>query len=736
MSVTDHGTDARGLTAGTGTNIPIRGLKLPPPAPPRFSLTLKIFVAAALLILIAVGGAIASSAYRARQVADEKIQADLKKVGPAWESFQQNRYAELHRALAVVVNNAGIISMMTSDVDPATAFDTFKNEQASSTRADFLVAVKPDGTAFLRTDKPLPYTADLSRVPTISGALAGEKTQGIWLSSGRLFNVVAAPVLEGGTKIVGVVAAAFAINDDVAIAFKSLINADVAFLADEAKPAEPAKPRITASTLQDRSRLVFDAVQKRPDLAAAVFRQGKTIGPLGLELAGETYLAYFLPLRSSTDALVGSAVALRSRDEELRAFQKIQNTQILVGLAALLVAFVLSFVLARRITGPLARLLRATEEVRVGNLETPDLPIESKDEIGILARSFRAMLEELKEKEALEKYVGALTMNVGEDLGTVISRSRLRGSSDVTLATGASGATGAIGGATGGPGTTGSRSVEPTVGTLFASRYEIQSVLGKGGMGIVYKALDRDLEDLVAIKTLRSEALSADPSLLDRFKQEIRLARKITHPNILRTHDLGETGGLRYLSMEFVKGITLKHLVEQDQLLPTPVALRIAKQMCAGLAAAHEVGVIHRDIKPQNIIIEPTGGLKIMDFGIARLTQDRGMTATGTVVGTPDYMSPEQARGLALDFRSDIYSMGVVLFEIFTGTLPFEGDTPIAVVLKHVQEKPPAPQSKNPKIDPKIAAIIMKCMQKNPDDRFQTVNELYESLAQVTAAAA
>jgi serine/threonine-protein kinase len=718
-----NGTEAvTHLTAGTGTNIPIRGLKLPPPKPPRFSLSLKIFAAAALLILTAVGGAIAISAYRARRIADEKIDEDLRKAGPAWESFQQNRYANLERALAVVVNNAGIISMMTSDVDPATAYDTLKNEQASSTRADFLLAVNPQGLAFLRTDKPLPYSADFTRVPTIAGALGGDKTQGIWLSGGKLFNVVAAPVLEGGTKIVGVIAAAFQINNDVAIAFKSLMNAEVVFLSDEAKPSEPARPIIAASTLQDRTSLVLEAVRKRPDVIAAVLRQGKTIGPLPLDMAGETYLGYFVPLRSSSDALVGATVALRSREKELAAFRTIQNTQILVGLAALLFAFVLSFVLARRITGPLARLLRATEEVRVGNLDTPDLPIESKDEIGILARSFRAMLEELREKEALEKYVGALTMNLGEDLGAVVARARV--SSDVTLS--------------GPPGTSasGTRSAEPQVGTLFAGRYEIQSVLGKGGMGVVYKALDRDLEDMVAIKTLRSEALSADPSLLDRFKQEIRLARKLTHPNILRTHDLGETNGVRYLSMEFVKGITLKHLVEQDQLLPTPVALRVAKQMCAGLAAAHEVGVIHRDIKPQNIIIEPTGGLKIMDFGIARLTQDRGMTATGTVVGTPDYMSPEQARGVALDFRSDIYSTGVVLYEIFTGSLPFEGDTPIAVVLKHVQERPPAPQSKNPKIDPRIAAITLRCMEKNPADRFQTVNDLYEALTSVTAPAA
>ncbi len=437
-----------------------------------------------------------------------------------------------------------------------------------------------------------------------------------------------------------------------------------------------------------------------------MLREGKTIGPLHLDVAGETYLGYFLPVRSSTDDLVGAAATLRSRERELAPFRKIQNSQVLVGLAALVFAFVLSFVLARRITGPVDRLVRATEAVRVGNLDT-EVPVESNDEIGILARSFRAMLEELKEKAALEKYVASLTMSLGGEETLIATRIQ--------------------------PGTGLAAVGEPRIGTLFASRYEIQSVLGKGGMGVVYKALDRELDELVAIKTLRSEALSADPTLIDRFKQEIRLARRITHPNVLRTHDLGESGGLKYLSMEFVKGLTLKHLLESDQILPTPVGLRIAKQICAGLAAAHEVGVIHRDIKPQNILIEPTGGLKIMDFGIARLTEDRGMTATGTVIGTPDYMSPEQARGIPLDFRSDIYSTGVVLYEIFTGSLPFEGDSPIAVVLKHVNDGPPLPQSRNPRIDPKISSIVMRCMEKEATARYQSVNELYEALARVTA---
>ena len=268
----------------------------------------------------------------------------------------------------------------------------------------------------------------------------------------------------------------------------------------------------------------------------------------------------------------------------------------------------------------------------------------------------------------------------------------------------------------------------PQIGSLFAGRYEIQSVLGVGGMGIVYKAYDRELDDLVAIKTLRWEALSVIPSLLDRFKQEIRLARRITHPNVLRTHDVGESSGSRFLSMEFVRGRTLKQLVESGEIVPTAVGLRIAKQICAGLAAAHEAGVIHRDVKSQNIMIEPTGGLKIMDFGIARLTDDPEMTATGT----PDYMSPEQTRGLPLDYRSDIYSTGVVLYEIFTGLLPFEGDSPVAVILKHINEAAPLPQSRNPWIEPGIAAVVLKCLEKDPGARFQSMNELSEALAKET----
>jgi HAMP domain-containing protein len=399
------------------TEAPLRvGLKLPPPAPPRFSLRSKIFLAAAVLILSAIGGAVAISTYRARRVADEKIAADLTKAGPAWMSFQQNRYGELHRALGVIVNNPGLIGLIASEPrDSKSIIDTLKTEQASRARADFLLAADRQGVVFARTDKPLGYTADLSAVPTIAGALQGDDTQGIWLSGGRLYHVVGAQVVEGGTRVVGALAAGFQINDDVARNLKSLMNTEVVFLADEAKLSEKPSAVAAASTMTDVSPAVLDAIKRRTGLLDAVLREGKTIGPIPLEISGDTYLGYFLPIRSSTNQLVGAAVALRSRERELAAFRQIQNTQVLVGFAALIVAFGLSFVLARRITVPVDRLLRATEEVRIGNLESADLPVESKDEIGILARSFNAMIEELKEKAALEEYVRSLPFNVGSE---------------------------------------------------------------------------------------------------------------------------------------------------------------------------------------------------------------------------------------------------------------------------------------------------------------------------------
>lgn len=271
-------------------------------------------------------------------------------------------------------------------------------------------------------------------------------------------------------------------------------------------------------------------------------------------------------------------------------------------------------------------------------------------------------------------------------------------------------------------------------GALMGQRFEILAVLGAGGMGVVYKARDRELDDLVALKMLKKE-LMGDPGHLERLKAEIKLARRITHPNVLRTHDFGEIDGIPYISMEYVRGVTLRYLLDQTHRLPYSAGLRLAKQLCAGLGAAHAQGVMHRDIKPENLILEPTGNAKLMDFGIARPIKRMapGQTQEGFIVGTPLYLSPEQLQGQEVDARADIYSTGVVLYEIFTGELPFNAQSAVDIMLKHLREPAPSPRIHWPEIPPKLEGIILRCLEKDPAARYRTVEELQKDLESLSA---
>jgi serine/threonine-protein kinase len=271
-------------------------------------------------------------------------------------------------------------------------------------------------------------------------------------------------------------------------------------------------------------------------------------------------------------------------------------------------------------------------------------------------------------------------------------------------------------------------------GSVFANRYEVKEILGAGGMGVVYRAFDRELGEPVAIKTLRPDSVAGDPVALERFKKEIRLARKIAHRNVVRTYDLGEVNGVYYLTMEYVEGTSLKQLIQSRGRLPIPVSLTVGKQLCRALEVAHEQGVIHRHIKPQNIVVEPNGFLKVMDFGIARLAnppKGKGLTEAGMAIGTPDYMSPEQLSGEELDPRSDLYSAGVVLFESVTGRVPFEADTPWTLIAKHLEEGPPDPRTQNPDVPEGLGQVVMKAMAKDREERFKTAGEMYEALAAI-----
>jgi len=270
------------------------------------------------------------------------------------------------------------------------------------------------------------------------------------------------------------------------------------------------------------------------------------------------------------------------------------------------------------------------------------------------------------------------------------------------------------------------------LGATIGGRYRILSELGAGGMGVVYKAHDLELDDVVALKMLKPSALM-DAEQIERLKSEIKLARKITHPNVLRTFDFGDVDGHPYISMEYVRGLTLRYLLNETQRIPYTAGLRIARQLCAGLAAAHEVGVLHRDIKPENLILEQTGNAKLMDFGIARPIRRTvpGHTEQGTFVGTPHYSPPEQLAGEELDQRADIYSSGVLMCEMFCGKLPFTGSNTLEIYMAQTQAEPIKPSTYWKEIPPTLEAIILRCLARKPADRFASATELAQALAQL-----
>jgi tetratricopeptide (TPR) repeat protein/predicted Ser/Thr protein kinase len=269
--------------------------------------------------------------------------------------------------------------------------------------------------------------------------------------------------------------------------------------------------------------------------------------------------------------------------------------------------------------------------------------------------------------------------------------------------------------------------VQLTPGTSIGSRYEIVRLLGQGGMGAVYEAHDKELERQVAVKVIRAD-MAANPEILRRFKQELILARQITHKNVIRIFDLGQADGIKFITMEYIEGENLQAVLRRKKKLEPAEGANILAQVCRALEAAHNEGVIHRDLKPQNIMLDKTGRAYVMDFGIARSMLGAGMTQTGALIGTPDYMSPEQAKGQALDARSDLFSIGIIFYEMLSGQVPFDADTTMGKLWKRTNE-PARPLDELDKSIPKpLSGLVRKCLEIDPQKRFASAGELLRQI--------
>jgi Protein kinase domain len=270
--------------------------------------------------------------------------------------------------------------------------------------------------------------------------------------------------------------------------------------------------------------------------------------------------------------------------------------------------------------------------------------------------------------------------------------------------------------------------------SALGQRYDILDEAGHGSMGNVYKARDRETGEVIALKLLKPE-IASDQQMMDRFKNELLFARKITHKNICRVYDFNRLGGVSYTSMEFVEGESLRSVLNRFGGLPLRKGIDIAQQMCSGLKEAHAQGIIHRDLKPENVMIDARGNVKIMDFGIAR-SMESLTRMTGAMVGTPAYMAPEQVGGKPVDYRTDIYSLGLILYEIFTGAQAFTAENAVAVALKQMREAPVPPHEIDPQIPVSIERAILKCLEKEPEKRFQSIVELEKVFVAPRASAA
>ncbi len=649
------------------------------------SIGARLYLATGAIVLGAMLAAVGFTALRARQVANESAHQALAASLAAQGRFERQRAAQLRLISRFAATDPSFVAYV-AESDPVSVHDLLLERQ-QQLACDVALVLDRSGHVLARTDRAGGVGQDFSRVPIVAEAMQHGEGTGLWNDGDRYWTATAVPLVSGGEAVEGYLVTGLALDDQLALDVRRQSGAEVAFVA-----FAPAM-HVVASTLGEDQDLVA-ALEHHPELGARV--SGADGGGAGvpLTLAGHPWLVHAAPFGAARPGAPTpiAAVTLASLDRAIAPFRRIEAALLGVAALALMLAFVLAWSLSRRVARPLAQLADAADAARAGHYDRP-LPVCGDDEVGRVARAFDGLLGELREERELEQYLQALSRSLPDTP----------------------------------PAPPADDGVAPA-GTVLAGRFEVLAWIGSGGAGVVYKARDRQLNDVVALKTLRREALSADT--LEALKAELRTARRITHRNVLRTHDFGEAGGVPFISMEYVRGVTLRGLLDHSGRLPIAAAIRIGRQLLAALEAAHELGVVHLDVKPENLILDPAGGVRLMDFGIARLTRGPERTRTPeALMGTIGYVSPEQLAGAPGDHRSDLYACGVVLYEMLAGRQPFTASDPNELYYRIMNEDPPGVRTLAPDVPPALERVVATCLARDPTRRFADAKALSAALA-------
>jgi eukaryotic-like serine/threonine-protein kinase len=683
---------------------------------PRLSLTTRIFLSSAAIVTLVMAITLAVTSRSATKAAERSIKSGLDATLQRVEELVTSERAQLASSTRAYAESPEYRSNVETPKDSGDYLD-YAQTAAQQIGAQWAQLVSREGVRLAKSDDPGARQDTLTGSPLVRRALDGQSADGFGVAGdSTLIQIVAVPIVGGGRRVIGALMAAKYVTDSTARAIGSQTQSEILFYALD----QQDEPRLAAATEDMRrassvllarlsERLHGDSTGVQQAGSAADSAARDTLDRV--ELNGEHFVGRRAVLSSASGAPVGGFVALRSLDRELAAtgFTELRKTLIVAGAGGLLLALLMGGITARQVVRPVTVLADATRRAAEGDYQA-SIPEGGRDEIGTLASAFRRLLADLKDKQALVDFLSVASAGATRTQTVSASAPTMKlpaGMADVPML---------------------------SAGQTFGNRYEITSVLGVGGMGMVYKANDKELGEVVAIKTLKPDMVAAGTGALERFKSEIKLARRIAHRNVVRTYDLGETGGVYYLTMEYVEGKSLKKLIDERGRLPTSVVLPIAKQLCRALEVSHDEGVIHRDIKPQNMVVQGDGVLKVMDFGIARLAsrpKEAGHTQAGMVVGTPQYMAPEQLMGDELDARADLYATGVVLYECLTGKLPIDAETPITLIAKVLEDEPTPPRSVQPDIPQALSDLVMWALAKDRDKRPRSAAELHSRLDQI-----
>ena len=667
----------------------------------------------------------------ARRVAGSSLSAGSQVLAKALEQEGRIMDAGLE-VFTAYSGNVAIIEQALEDGNGPSLKDTLV-ENLAGLSAELAIVVRPEGTLLASTAPGAPTEFQdagilqmaLAPADALAAGYPGPSFRGFyrvdWGPAPGVYHVVARSLRSPGGARLGAMLVGTRLGTQAATHLRRLAVAGPLHGEPSAHLALLSHFQTLGATLGDTGpldRLLSRDPKFLEERARILDNRPPSVLPLAVD--GAPYLGMMTALRGVNALDQEMAEFLMMPVEPLLApFRTLQRAILGVGLAGLIAALVLGLRSAHQVTAPLQALVTATEALAQGEAPEALAVISGGDEVGLLTRAFRSMQTELQAKDEL---LGLLDRTRVEELGQptqpmpqAMARNHPSGSA------------------------TGPRPQPAPYmpaglqeGEVFAGRYRVEQVLGRGGMGVVLKARDLQLEEDVALKLIRSE-LASDPMFLDQLKQEIRMARRISHRFVLRIHDFGESEGTPFVTMEYLKGTTLRSLLDGRGSLPLALVLRIARQVAEGLEAAHAVQVVHRDIKPMNVLFDMRGDVKIMDFGLAVPAEVLDQPEEEAVRGTPRYIAPEQVRGEAVDGRTDLYSLGIMLFELCTGAPPFASNRIVDLMELHLHAPVRPLDELAPHLPQELSHLVARLMAKRREDRPQSAAEVVEILKVVAA---